>query len=605
MSGRGYRPAEPSRPGSRATSTGAEPPLELRADLRRALEPDLRRDATRPAGAGRCAGRRSASGSAPPTTWAASTGSSPRSQGTDVPVPPVGRPLRGRVGQRRALLRHGLRRGPDPAHQGRGGGELRRGGPRRRSASAWSTRWSRSTRSTPTRSASATWAARRTTSPASSAAGTASGRSRRRASSPVVDDVHDRLVRAHPRAGPGDDRPRRLPPRQHDPRRPTARSRRSSTGSSARSATRSPTSACCWSTGREPGDELMPLFEPPTTAAGFPPRDGRAGPLRGALRPRPRRDRLLRRARLLEAGDHPRGRLRPLRGGPVRQGRRGLPGVRQGRRAARRGRGRRPSDGCAEQRSGRRRSRAGRLGGSAPSAPASSCFAQRLSSRRAMTILWTSSGPSATFSMRLKRHIAGQRRVVGHPERAVDLDRAVEDVHDDVGGDDLDHRDLAPGLALALGVHLPGRHQGQQAGLLDLHPRLGDEVLDELLVGELAAERLARRWRAGTSSRSPARRCRSRACSGGCGPGRAGPGRSRSRPGAGRAGWRRARGSPRSGSRSGPGPPSWPITGTGRTRLKPGVVDRDEDHRGPRVRVGVGVGDDHRRSRPRRRPRPR
>ena len=48
----------------------------------------------------------------------------------------------------------------------------------------------------------------------------------------------------HPRAGPGDDRPRRLPPRQHDPHRDAARSPRWSTGSSARSATRSPTSAC-------------------------------------------------------------------------------------------------------------------------------------------------------------------------------------------------------------------------------------------------------------------------------------------------------------------------------------------------------------------------
>ena len=48
----------------------------------------------------------------------------------------------------------------------------------------------------------------------------------------------------HPRAGPGDDRPRRLPPRQHDPHARAARSPRWSTGSSARSATRSPTSAC-------------------------------------------------------------------------------------------------------------------------------------------------------------------------------------------------------------------------------------------------------------------------------------------------------------------------------------------------------------------------
>ena len=50
------------------------------------------------------------------------------------------------------------------------------------------------------------------------------------------------------------------------------------------------------------------------------------------------RHRLLRRPRPLEAGDHPRGRLRPLRLGPVRQDRRGLRGVREDRRSPRRGR---------------------------------------------------------------------------------------------------------------------------------------------------------------------------------------------------------------------------------------------------------------------------
>ena len=61
---------------------------------------------------------------------------------------------------------------------------------------------------------------------------------------PLVDEVHERLASADPGAGPGDDRPRRLPPRQHDPRPPAARSLRWSTGSCARWATRSPTSAC-------------------------------------------------------------------------------------------------------------------------------------------------------------------------------------------------------------------------------------------------------------------------------------------------------------------------------------------------------------------------
>ena len=40
-----------------------------------------------------------------------------------------------------------------------------------------------------------------------------------------IDRVHDGALGAHPRAGPGDDRPRRLPPRQHDPQ-PERRGRR-------------------------------------------------------------------------------------------------------------------------------------------------------------------------------------------------------------------------------------------------------------------------------------------------------------------------------------------------------------------------------------------
>ena len=70
----------------------------------------------------------------------------------------------------------------------------------------------------------------------------------------------------------------------------------------------------------------------------------------------------------------------------------GLPAVRQARRAARRGRRR----GRAEPAGRRARGGASRPGG-ARSAPlvASGSFAQRFSSRSAITILWTSSGPSA------------------------------------------------------------------------------------------------------------------------------------------------------------------------------------------------------------------
>ena len=60
-----------------------------------------------------------------------------------------------------------------------------------------------------------TSAATRATSPASSSAGTASGSSRRPGQLPAVDEVHDLPRGAHPRAGTGVHRPRRLPARQH------------------------------------------------------------------------------------------------------------------------------------------------------------------------------------------------------------------------------------------------------------------------------------------------------------------------------------------------------------------------------------------------------
>ena len=297
------------------------------------------RSPTPPAGAGRCAGRRSASASPRRTTWGASTGSSRRSRRPPVPVPPVAglseearrtrstswtssrarscapapRPSvfrSGRAaGDRRARRRHARR---DPRRRPRRGrlGEL---GKKEDYVARQLHRWQRPVGEV---------------EDARAAAGRRGPRPARR---------------PDPRAGPGDDRPRRLPARQHDPHRPRARSPRSSTGSSARSATRSPTSACCSSTGPSEGDELMPLFEPATMAPGFPTRDEVASRYAERSGRDLSRDRLLRRARALEAGDHPRGRLRPLRRRPVRQaGRgRGPPAVRADRRAPRRGRRRR------------------------------------------------------------------------------------------------------------------------------------------------------------------------------------------------------------------------------------------------------------------------
>ena len=154
------------------------------------------------------------------------------------------RPLRGRERQRRPLLRDGVRRGPRPARPGRGRdlprprptggrsrervvdtlvdihavdpdaaglGELgRKEDYVARQLHRWQGQWEKS----------------------------------KTRELPLVDEVHERLAARDSRAGPGDDRPRRLPARQHDPHRRRARSPRLSTGSSARSATRSPTSAC-------------------------------------------------------------------------------------------------------------------------------------------------------------------------------------------------------------------------------------------------------------------------------------------------------------------------------------------------------------------------
>ena len=84
--------------------------------------------------------------------------------------------------------------------------------------------------------------------------------------------------------------------------------------------------------------ELFPLFEPATTAPGFPVARRGQEPLLRALGPRPLAHRLLHGARPVEARDHPRGRLRPLLGGPVRrQGRRQRPRLRRERHEARRG----------------------------------------------------------------------------------------------------------------------------------------------------------------------------------------------------------------------------------------------------------------------------
>ena len=218
--------------------------VRVRADRRRALEPDLPRRPT-PAGArGSCAGRRSASRSAPRTTWAASTGSCRRCAPAGLPVPAPRRAVRGRVRHRRGLLRHGLRRRARAARRGRGRRRVRRGRPAadRLRARRHARRPARA--STPARSGSASSAA---------SDGYAERQLRRwkrqwddskTRELDAMEEAHRRLSERVPRAARHDARARRLPPGQRDPRPRRRRSPRSWTGSCARSATRSPTSAC-------------------------------------------------------------------------------------------------------------------------------------------------------------------------------------------------------------------------------------------------------------------------------------------------------------------------------------------------------------------------
>ena len=306
----------------------------LRADRRWALEPDLPGYATREGAAGRCGGRRSASGSARPTTWSREHRVVSALAGTPVPVAPVVGLCEDESRERSALLRDGVRRGPGPARPGRGRDLPRPRRPPPRSPSASSTPWSTSTRSTPTPSGSASSAARRTTSPASCTAGRDSGRSRRPASWRRSTRSTTRLAAAIPEQGPativhGD---YRLDNMILTPGGEVAAVVDWELCTLGDPLADVGLLMVYWP---DSGEEATSLGQPANLAPGFPGRDELRQPLRRALRPRPLAARLLRRPRLLEAGDHPRGRLRPLRGRPIRQGRRGDRILRTGRREPR------------------------------------------------------------------------------------------------------------------------------------------------------------------------------------------------------------------------------------------------------------------------------
>src|SRR4051795_3156917 len=83
-----------------------------------------------------------------------------------------------------------------------------------------------------------------------------------------------------------------------------------------------------------------------------------------------------------------------------------------------------------------------------------------------------------------------EREVGRVAERAVDLQRAVDDVVHDPRAEELDERDVLPRGRRALRVHLPRGVQRHQPRRLHLRGRVRDPVLDRLLVGERAAARL-------------------------------------------------------------------------------------------------------------------
>ncbi len=82
----------------------------------------------------------------------------------------------------------------------------------------------------------------------------------------------------------------------------------------------------------------------------------------------------------------------------------------------------------------------------------------------------------------------GEREVVGHAGAAVDLDGLVDNGLGHAGSDHFDLGNLAHGAEHAHGIHLVGSMQGQQAGLINRDPGIGDNVPVAAQVGQGLAE---------------------------------------------------------------------------------------------------------------------
>src|SRR6201992_3824205 len=124
-----------------------------------------------------------------------------------------------------------------------------------------------------------------------------------------------------------------------------------------------------------------------------------------------------------------------------------------------------------------------------PLASASARFDQRLSSRRARTILGTSSGPAARRSMRLKRHIGASGVSSVMPRDPwIWIARSRTFITMFAATILIAEIDWRAGRLPSVSLFPAGLGGGKQAGLADFDAALGDVLLDELLVGQRAAE---------------------------------------------------------------------------------------------------------------------
>ena len=109
-----------------------------------------------------------------------------------------------------------------------------------------------------------------------------------------------------------------------------------------------------------------------------------------------------------------------------------------------------------------------------------------------MLSMCTSSGPSASRSVRELAHAPREERVLTNARRTVGLDGAIDHAQRDVGSDHLDHRDLRARGLVPDRIHHVSGFQRQQSRLLDLHARSGDVGANGALFGDLFAEGDAR-----------------------------------------------------------------------------------------------------------------